>query len=147
MRLPPPPRRYSPISVMAVTPETVSRPNSRSIAARSSRRSSKTSRPLVAVVVLTAETIHRRDRRVRREKLGAFSNPRVRRFFFLLSCFSLRSRRLGGSMLLVAPVIRELHIDSEILLFQKRDYFLQTVAVFAADSHYVGLDGGLNFLF
>src|ERR1700682_1448034 len=48
MRLPPPPRRYSPISVIAVTSETVSRPNSRSMAARSSRRSSKTSVPFTA---------------------------------------------------------------------------------------------------
>src|SRR4029077_19610574 len=43
MRLPPPARRCSPISVMARTLETVSRPNSRSMAARSSRSSSKTS--------------------------------------------------------------------------------------------------------
>src|SRR5689334_9331724 len=48
MRLPPPARRCSPISVMARTLETVSRPNSRSMAARSSRNSSKTS---LAVVV------------------------------------------------------------------------------------------------
>src|SRR5215467_10566032 len=60
-RLPPPARRCSPISVMARTLETVSRPNSRSIAARSSRSRSKTSfaldvvgalkEPLVASVV------------------------------------------------------------------------------------------------
>src|SRR5208283_5938460 len=42
-RLPPPARRYSPISVIALTPETVSRPNSRSMAARSSCSRSKTS--------------------------------------------------------------------------------------------------------
>src|SRR6185369_5815386 len=41
--LPPPARRYSPISVMTFTFDTVSRPNSRSMAARSSRSSSKTS--------------------------------------------------------------------------------------------------------
>src|SRR5690349_10821 len=43
MRLPPPSRRYSPISVIAVTLETVSRPNSRSMAERSSRNRSKIS--------------------------------------------------------------------------------------------------------
>src|SRR5438105_13296165 len=47
MRLPPPTRRCSPISVMALTPDTVSRPNSRSIAARSSRSSSKISLPVM----------------------------------------------------------------------------------------------------
>ena len=55
MRLPPPPRRYSPISVMASTPETVSRPNSRSMAARSSRSSSKNSFPLMVAGVLKAD--------------------------------------------------------------------------------------------
>src|SRR5579859_1251614 len=49
MRLPPPPRKYSPISVMARTLETVSRPNSRSMAERSSRNRSKISfREMVA---------------------------------------------------------------------------------------------------
>ena len=52
MRLPPPPRRYSPISVMASTPETVSRPNSRSMAERSSRSISKISFPLMVAGVL-----------------------------------------------------------------------------------------------
>src|SRR5579863_2788470 len=53
IRLPPPARRYSPISVIASTPETVSRPNSRSIAERSARSSSKISFPLMAGDVLT----------------------------------------------------------------------------------------------
>src|SRR4051812_41729330 len=48
MRLPPPPRRYSPISVMAPTFETVSRPNSRSMAERSSRRRSNISFAFIA---------------------------------------------------------------------------------------------------
>ncbi len=51
---PPPSRRYSPISVMAETSETVSRPNSASIASRSSCRSSKISFPLMAVGVLNS---------------------------------------------------------------------------------------------
>src|SRR5215472_14186586 len=50
-RLPPPARRYSPISVMARTSDTVSRPNSRSIAARSSCRRSKTSLALRITVM------------------------------------------------------------------------------------------------
>src|SRR5271157_3438119 len=49
-RLPPPARRYSPISVIARTPETVSRPNSRSMAARSSCSRSKTSLALWVTV-------------------------------------------------------------------------------------------------
>src|SRR6185312_9986464 len=53
MRLPPPSRRYSPISVITVTPETASRSNSRSIASRSSRRRSSTSLTAALVVVLT----------------------------------------------------------------------------------------------
>src|SRR5579864_6417154 len=52
MRLPPPARRYSPMSVMARTLETVSRPNSRSMAARSSRSSSKISLPDMVADVL-----------------------------------------------------------------------------------------------
>src|ERR1700693_5184927 len=47
MRLPPPFRRYSPISVITCTSETVSRPNSPSSAARSSCSSSKISFPLM----------------------------------------------------------------------------------------------------
>src|SRR5437879_11293232 len=43
IRLPPPARRYEPISVIAETRETVPRSNSVSIAARSSRSRSKTS--------------------------------------------------------------------------------------------------------
>src|SRR5581483_1156401 len=53
MRLPPPSRRYSPISVMTPTPETASRSNSRSIASRSSRRRSKTSFAATLAGVLT----------------------------------------------------------------------------------------------
>src|SRR5436309_13356858 len=52
MRLPPPPRRYSPISVMATASDTVSRPNSRSMAARSSRTRSKISRTWVVTGVV-----------------------------------------------------------------------------------------------
>src|SRR5271167_3848453 len=51
-RFPPPARRYSPISVIARTPETVSRPNSRSMAARSSCNRSKTSFALWVTDVL-----------------------------------------------------------------------------------------------
>ena len=52
MRLPPPLRRYSPISVIAWTPETVSRPNSTSNATRSSRSRSNTSFPLIVAGAL-----------------------------------------------------------------------------------------------
>ena len=52
MRLPPPARRYSPISVMEATFETVSCPNCSSMATMSSRSRSKISFPLMALVVL-----------------------------------------------------------------------------------------------
>src|SRR4029077_3139476 len=47
-------RRYSPISVIAATFETVSRPNCSSMATMSSRRRSKISFPLMEVVALNA---------------------------------------------------------------------------------------------
>ena len=54
MRLPPPSRRYSAISVMVLTPEAASRPNSCSIATRSSRSRSKTSLAVAIASVLKA---------------------------------------------------------------------------------------------
>src|SRR5579859_7141410 len=54
MRLPPPLRKYSPISVMACTPATVSRPNSPSSATRSSRSRSNTSFPLMVAGALNS---------------------------------------------------------------------------------------------
>ena len=52
MRLPPPSRRYSAISVMVLTLEAASRPNSCSIATRSSRSRSKTSLAVAIASVL-----------------------------------------------------------------------------------------------
>jgi len=52
MRLPPPTRRYSAISVIVSTLDTASRPNSRSMAVRSSRSRSKTSRAVDIANVL-----------------------------------------------------------------------------------------------
>src|ERR1700683_866143 len=60
MRFPPPPRRYSPVAVIAPPPETVSRPNSRSIAAKSSRSISKNSFPVMAAGMLMASSLWRR---------------------------------------------------------------------------------------
>ncbi len=54
MRLPPPSRRYSAISVMVLTLEAASRPNSCSIATRSSRSRSKTSLAVAIASVLNA---------------------------------------------------------------------------------------------
>src|ERR1700691_892242 len=105
MRLPPPARRYSPISVIAATFEIVSRPNCSSIAAMSSRSRSKSSFPVLDVVA--------------------------------------PNRLLAP---LVGPVVRELQIDAEILPLDHGDDFLQGVAIFAADAHYVSLDRGLSFL-
>jgi hypothetical protein len=48
---------------------------------------------------------------------------------------------------LVATVIRELQIDAEIALFDHRNHFLQSIAIFAADADHIRLNGGLRFLF
>src|SRR3989442_1039803 len=106
MRLPPPARRYSPISVMASTFETVSRPNSCSMAAKSSRSNSKTSLPLMMAGELNF-TVY---------------------------------------PLLVRPVICELHINSEILLLQQGNDFLQSVAIFPAHPDQISLNRRLDFL-
>src|SRR5215813_13177912 len=114
-RLPPPARKCSPISVMARTLETVSRPNSRSMAARSSRRSSKTSfAPDVA---------------------GELKSPLWPR----LALLPARPEWL------VAPVIGELHVDPEIAPAQERDDLLQGVAVFAAHPDGIALNRCLDF--
>src|SRR5437868_3339379 len=117
IRLPPPARRYSPMSVMTRTLETVSRPNSRSMAARSSRNSSKISRALVAgcVAMKSCET------------------P-------IFSLQPLRNRMLNR------PVIRELHINAKVGILQQRDDLLQGVAIAPADPHQVPLDGCLHLL-
>src|SRR6266568_2538485 len=145
MRLPPPPRRYSPISVMAVTPETVSRPNSRSMAARSSRRSSKTSRPLVRVDVLTVKSLHHGDTEARRKtnhrKISSSKNlGQFQRLISLLGLLRVSVSPCLRGEYLVRPVIRKLHINSKILLAQQRNNLLERVAVFAADPHQITLD-------
>jgi hypothetical protein len=47
----------------------------------------------------------------------------------------------------VGSVIRELHIDSEVLLPQHGYDVLQRIAVLAAHAHQIALDRGLHFLF
>src|SRR5882724_330213 len=137
IRLPPPARRYSPISVIAATFETVWRPNCSSIATRSSRSRSKISFPLMAVVAL--KSIYRRDAEI----AGAERSPiRV-----LNESQTRRPLRLDGRICSVRPVIRELHINSKVVLLHQGDDFLQRVAVLTADPHYVALDGSLHFLF
>src|ERR1700693_3598508 len=109
MRLPPPFRRYSPISVITCTSETVSCPNSPSSAARSSCSSSKISFPLMR---------------------GGALNDRP-------PGFSLRPpRQFSASsalkvLFLVASVIRKLQVDPEIVSPQQSDDFLKRVAVLA----------------
>src|SRR6266853_1628904 len=138
IRFPPPPRRYSPISVIAVTFETVSRPNSRSMAARSSRRSSKTSRPLVAGIVLIYFSPRRHGGTEKINLNKTFSAPAVSTRTRTNLVLPSVSPCLRGE--LVCPVIRKLHINSEILLLQQSDDFLQRVAILPADPHEVSLD-------
>ena len=47
----------------------------------------------------------------------------------------------------IGSIVRELHVDAEIVAAQQRDYLLQRVAIFAGDAHHVALDGSLHFLF
>src|SRR5215472_11357487 len=61
MRLPPPSLRYSAISVMVLTLEAASRPNSCSIATRSSRSKSKTSLAVAIANVLNFSLVFFRD--------------------------------------------------------------------------------------
>src|SRR5271170_4823447 len=117
MRLPPPLRKYSPISVIASTPETVSRPNSRSMAERSPRSSSKISFPLIVAGVLN-------------------------RFVPNSLASTVESQNL-----LVCSVIRKLGIDAEILPAKERNDFLQRVAIFATHPHQVSLNRSVHFLF
>src|SRR5271165_3284301 len=144
MRLPPPARRYSPISVMAVTFDTVSRPNSASSRTRSSRSRSKISLPLMADVVLKRRSdfpntiFNRRDRRARRGDLSPVSS--------CLMFFSAASAISAVPTLLVRTVVRKLHVDSEILPLDQGDDLLQRIAVLAAHAHHVALNRRLHFL-
>src|SRR5215469_777703 len=123
MRLPPPARRYSPISVIARTLEMVSRPNSSSSATRSSRSRSNTSLPLMVA--------------------GALK--------IVLALLTTESRRRNGFLCTsgvkssVRSVVYELQIDSEIVPSQQLDHFLQGVAILAADPNQIALDRCLRF--
>src|SRR4051794_30789101 len=83
--------------------------------------------------------------KIRRADIRGSSIAAVKLDVFILT---MRARTLhGGPILLpvsVRAVIRELHIDSEILSFQLADYVLQGVPVFTAHSHDVALDSGLH---
>src|SRR6266850_322434 len=46
---------------------------------------------------------------------------------------------------LVAPVIRELHVNAKVLRLQRSDHLLQSVAVFPRNSHHVALNRRLDF--
>src|SRR6266566_1341423 len=57
---------------------------------------------------------------------------------------SIMSSCLRGKLSICA-VVRELHVDSEILLAQHSDHFLECVAIFTAHPHQISLDRGLHF--
>src|SRR5271165_7128556 len=123
MRLPPPSRRYSAISVIVLTLDAASRPSSCSIATRSSRSRSKTS---LAVAIASV--------------LKSFRFPRVPDSGVLKgSC-----RR---SVMLIRPVIRKLQVHTKVLAAQQGDDRLQVVAVLAGYSHSIALNAGLYLLF
>src|SRR6185437_16315138 len=122
IRLPPPSRRYSAISVMVLTLDAASRPNSCSIATRSSRSRSKTS---LAVDIASV--------------LKSFRFPRVSGSGLQGSC--------RGSVMLIRPVVRKQQVDSQIFPAKQRDDRLQVVAVFPGYSHTIALNAGLDLLF
>ena len=51
----------------------------------------------------------------------------------------LRDRCAQTDVLSVGPIVCELHVDVEIVLFQERNDFLQCIAVFAADANEIAL--------
>src|SRR5579875_3064863 len=109
MRLPPPSRRYSAISVITCTRETAAVSNSRSISRRSSCSRSKISLAVAIVGVLTRAPLMIR-------------------------------------LLLVRPVIRELHVDAEVVAPQQCNHFLQGIAILARNPHRIPLYGCLCLL-
>ena len=125
MRLPPPSRRYSAISVMVLTPEAASRPNSCSIATRSSRSRSKTSLAVAIASVLKA---------LRFSVLSQCSLP------LTCKCARIAVRSIGA-------VVGELQIHAQIFAAQQGDDRLQLVAVLARYSDSIALDAGLRLLF
>src|ERR1035437_6252837 len=138
MRLPPPLRRYSAISVMVLTPEAASRPSSCSMATRSSRSSSKTSFAVAIASVLKAlrslclilpcgcrsllvEPLERLP------TAGAFRGPHRK--------WSIRA------------VVGELQFQPHLPAAQQRDDGLQLVPVLAGYSDCIALDADLRLLF
>src|ERR1035437_5559150 len=134
MRLPPPLRRYSAISVMVLTPEAASRPSSCSMATRSSRSSSKTSFAVAIASVLKAlrslclilpcgcrsllvEPLERLP------TAGAFRGPHRK--------WSIRA------------VVGELQFQPHLPAAQQRDDGLQLVPVLAGYSDCIALDADL----
>src|ERR1035438_4236430 len=131
MRLPPPPRRYSAISVMVLTPEAASRPNSCSIATRSSLSRSKTSLAVGIANVLKALRFSR----------------------FLVRCGPCRpcatlsesgNPAASAGVCSVGAVVGKLQFQTHILAAQQGDDGLQLVAVLARYSHRIALDAGLR---
>src|SRR2546425_1898171 len=53
-------------------------------------------------------------------------------------------RRLNENILLVASIIRELHIDSEVFRFETRNHLLQSIAIAPGHAEHIPLNRGLN---
>src|SRR6266581_2655043 len=114
MRLPPPARRYSPISVMARTFETVSRPNSRSMAARSSRSRSKISFPVVAVSKVNSVSPVIRELHINAEIAGTHQRNN---FLQNVAIFAAHPHQiaLNGSLHLLLGIFNQLHDFARLL--------------------------------
>src|SRR5580658_2166152 len=139
MRLPPPSRRYSAISVIVLTLEAASRASSCSMPTRSSRSSSKTSLAVAMVSVLNSLRFS-----LRAPSFPFFSAERVGTFFtgcppgLPLGTASLFlplgwvQARVGSS---IRPVIRKRQLHAQVLAAQQSNNRLQLVAIFARNPH------------
>src|ERR1039457_1366372 len=139
IRLPPPPLKYSAISVMVLTLDAASRPNSCSIATRSSRSRAKTALAVAIASVLKALRFPCLILHCVRCHLlvEPFQSPS--------HCGSIQgppNRRCS-----VRAVVRKLQLQSKILAPQQGNNLLQFVAVLAGYPDSIALSAGLRLLF
>src|ERR1035441_5177360 len=147
IRLPPPPLRYSAISVIVLTLEAASRPSSCSIATRSSRSRSKTSLAVAIASVLKALRFPCFILQCGRchllvQPFESLPHRRCCKSAPLQVFLSLPHRR--GS---IRAVVGKLQLHTQILATQQRDNRLQLVPILAGYSDCIALDAGLRLLF
>src|SRR5439155_14059545 len=75
--------------------------------------------------------------------MSAFASP-VSITHFPANGATGQVRRLNENILLVASIIRELHIDSEVFRFETRNHLLQSIAIAPGHAEHIPLNRGLN---